>query len=289
MATNTTIHEIEVEDREYVRHGDTPLLARLFKPRGRGPFPIMVEVHGGAWVNGNRFNGEEANKALAKTGVIVVALDFRVPPEAPYPTSLADIHYGIRWCKTHAEEWNGRADRIGAMGTSSGAHQAMLLGIQHQNSRYGALLSPPSSVPVDAVLGCIILCSPVIDPLGRYHYAKGLRGDCTPPEGFAERVVPMHNQYWQTEEAMAEGDPLRILDRGDYITLPPVFLLARMYEESHPLPDREKFIKKYTEAGGHLDVTIFEGTNDGLFSDPSSSIAKKALQQMRSFINEHIE
>ena len=289
MAINTTIHEIEVEDREYVRHGDTPLLARLFKPRGRGPFPIMVEVHGGAWVNGNRLNGEEANKALAKTGVIVVALDFRVPPEAPYPTSLADIHYGIRWCKTHAEEWNGQAVRIGAMGTSSGAHQAMLLGIQHQNSMYGALLSPPSSVLVDAVLGCIILCSPVIDPLGRYHYAKGLRGDCTPPEGFAERVVPMHNQYWQTEEAMAEGDPLRILDRGDYITLPPVFLLARMYEESHPLPDREKFIKKYTEAGGHLDVTIFEGTNDGLFSDPSSSIAKKALQQMRSFINEHIE
>ena len=44
-----TTYEVDIEDVEYLRHGDTPLLARLFRPRGRGPFPIMVELHGGAW------------------------------------------------------------------------------------------------------------------------------------------------------------------------------------------------------------------------------------------------
>ena len=288
MATDTRNHEIEVEDREYLRHGDTPLLARLFKPRGSGPFPTMLEIHGGAWVKGNRFNGDTANEALAKTGVVVAALDFRVPPAAPYPASLADIHYGIRWCRTQAETWNGRGDRIGAMGTSSGAHQAILLGMRPHDSRYAALSSPPSAGTVDGVLSCVIMCSPVIDPLGRYHYAKGLRNDCSPPEGFAQRIVPMHDQYWQTEEAMAEGDPLRILDHGNYTALPPVLLLARSYEDSHPVPDREKFIKKYPNAGGHLDVTIFEGKNEGLLSDLASPVAKKALQQMSSFIHQHI-
>jgi acetyl esterase len=43
------IHEFDVEDIEYLRHGDKPLLARVFRPRGEGPFPALVECHGGAW------------------------------------------------------------------------------------------------------------------------------------------------------------------------------------------------------------------------------------------------
>ena len=215
MAISTqTTYDIDIADVEYLRHGDKPLLARLFKPRGSGPFPIMVELHGGAWVRGDRLNGNAANEALAKNGVIVAALDFRVPPVAPYPASLADIHYGIRWCKTQAAAWNGRPDWIGAMGTSSGAHQAMLLGMRPHDPRYAALPLPAGAAAVDGTLGCVIMVSPVIDPLGRYLYAKGLRQDCTPPAGFAERVVPMHDQYWQTEEAMAEGAPARILAVG---------------------------------------------------------------------------
>ncbi len=112
MTTRTQTYDVDIADVEYLRHGDTPLLARLFKPRGSGPFPIMIELHGGAWVRGNRLNGNAANEALAKTGVIVAALDFRT--EAPYPASLADIHYGIRWAKTQAAAWNGRPDRIPA-------------------------------------------------------------------------------------------------------------------------------------------------------------------------------
>ena len=41
-------YEIDIQDVEYLRHGETPLLARLFIPRGSEPFPIMVELHGGA-------------------------------------------------------------------------------------------------------------------------------------------------------------------------------------------------------------------------------------------------
>src|SRR2546427_10975730 len=154
MAINTsTTCAIDIEDVEYLRHGDTPMLARLFKPRGSGPFPIMVELHGGAWVRGDRLNGNASNEALAKHGVIVAALDFRVPPVAPYPASLADIHYGIRWCKTQATAWHSRPDWIGAMGTSSGAHQAMLLGMRPHDPRYAALALPAGTAAGDGALG----------------------------------------------------------------------------------------------------------------------------------------
>jgi acetyl esterase/lipase len=289
MATNTqTTYEVDVTDVEYLRHGDQPLLARLFRPRGSGPFPIMVELHGGAWVRGNRLNGNAGNEALAKNGVIVAALDFRVPPVAPYPASLADIHYGIRWCKSQAAAWNGRGDRIGAMGTSSGAHQAMLLGMRPNDPRYAALSMPAGTAAVDGTLACVIMVSPVIDPLGRYLYAKGLRQDVTPPAGFADRVVPMHDQYWQTEAAMAEAAPGRILAGGERTALPPTLCLRRVYEEGHPRPDLDEFVLQYRKAGGQIELTVFEGEGEGLLRDPSSKVAQQALEQMTTFIRQHL-
>ena len=141
MATSARTYEIDVADVEYLRHGDTHLMARLYRPQGTGPFPIMVELHGGAWGRGDRLDGDAANEALAKNGVIVAALDFRMPPDAPYPASLADIHYGIHWCKPHAAAWNGQPDPVCSMGTSSCSHHPMLLGI------------PPGAPPPNQVAG----------------------------------------------------------------------------------------------------------------------------------------
>ena len=52
--TTATRYEIDVEDVEYLRHGDKPLLARVYKPRGAGPFPLIIDLHGGAWCNKDR-------------------------------------------------------------------------------------------------------------------------------------------------------------------------------------------------------------------------------------------
>jgi acetyl esterase len=283
-------YDIDIEDVEYLRHGGKPLLARLHKPQGSGPFPIIVELHGGAWCRGDRTNDSVLNEALARRGIVVAALDFRMPPDASYPGSLADIHYGIRWCKTQAAVWGSHPDRIAAMGSSSGAHQAMLLGMRPHDPRYAALPLPAGAASVDGTLGCVILCSPVIDPLGRYQYAKGLRQDCTPPEGFADRVVPSHDQYWQTEEAMAEAAPARALARGEKTELPPVLYLSRGYETAHPRPDLDEFVKQYRKAGGHVDLAIFEGEGDGfLTKNLSSPAAQQAFEQLIAFVHHHLD
>src|SRR5262245_15972902 len=106
--TSTTLqrYDIVVEDIEYLRHGDTPLLARLFKPRGAGPFPLIIDLHGGAWNLGDRLMDTPINEPLAQSGVVVAALDFRMPPVAEYPASLADVNYAIRWFKTQASTWH---------------------------------------------------------------------------------------------------------------------------------------------------------------------------------------
>ncbi len=87
---------------------------------------------------------------------------------------------------------------------------------------------------------------------------------------------------------MAEGAPARILARGERTALPPVLCLARSYEEAHPAPDREEFVRQYREAGGQIDVTIFEDEGPGLLSDLSLPVAKQTLEQMAAFIHQHI-
>ncbi len=283
-----TTYDVLIEDVEYLRHGDKPFQARLFKPQGNGPFPVMIELHGGAWVNGTRENGNAGNEALARNGIIVAALDFRVPPEASYPASFQDIHYGIRWAKAHAAEWNGNAARIGAMGTSSGAHQAMLLGMRPFDSRYAALSLTNGASEVDGTLGCVIMVSPVIDPLGRYNYAKGIREDVKPPESVGERTIQMHDMYWVTEEAMAEGAPARALAAGEKTETPPTLCLVREYEAAHPRPDLLEFVSQYQNAGGQIDLTVFEGEGEGVLRDLSTDVAQRALERMTSFINQHL-
>ena len=283
-----TTYDVQIEDVEYLRHGDKPFQARLFKPQGDGPFPVMIELHGGAWVNGTRENGNVGNEAIARNGIIVAALDFRVPPEASYPASFQDIHYGIRWAKAHAAEWNGNAAKIGAMGTSSGAHQAMLLGMRPHDSRYAALSLTNGASDVDGTLGCVIMVSPVIDPLGRYNYAKGIREDVKPPESVGERTLRMHDMYWVTEEAMAEGAPARALAAGEKTELPPTLCLVREYESAHPRPDLLEFVSQYQNAGGQIDLTVFEGEGEGVLRDLSTDVAQQALEQMTAFINQHL-
>jgi len=165
------------------------------------------------------------------------------------------------------------------------------------DSRYSALPIMTDRPTVDGTLDAVILCSPVIDPLGRYHYAKGLREDCTPPAGIAERVVPMHDLYWLTEEAMAEAAPARILARGERTSLPPVLLLAHSYEDAHPLPDRDEFVRQYRKAGGQIDESIFDGEGELLaggatkgfsLQNQFSPVAKQGLEKMTSFIRQHL-
>src|SRR5262245_60019739 len=67
----------DVDDVEYLRHGGRPLLARVFKPKGDGPFPALVEVHGGAWCLSDRTTERLRHEYMASHGIVSVALDFR--------------------------------------------------------------------------------------------------------------------------------------------------------------------------------------------------------------------
>jgi acetyl esterase/lipase len=287
-------YDIDIEDVEYLRHGDAALLARLFKPRGNGPFPAIVELHGGAWCLGDRLNDTTINERLAHAGILVAALDFRVPPAASYPASLADINYGIRWLKSQAAALKTRPDMVCTFGISSGGHQAMLLGMRPQDPRYSAIALPG----FDAGVRGVIMGAPVVDPIGRYRYAKQLKESGKPYPDFVDMVLPLHDKYWKTEDAMTEGSPVQALERGERVELPPVLYIQDARDIVHPRPQLERFVELYRKAGGEVELELSEGAADAFMPrnppkalgamyekrDPSSPAASRTLEKMISFV-----
>ena len=289
MAAALTVHDIEVEDVEYLRFGNKALLARLYKPRGGGPFPLLVDIHGGAWCHGDRLNDVVISEALARSGVAVAALDFRMPPEASYPASLTDIHYGVRWLRTRADTLGLRVDKVGALGVSSGGHPAMLLAMRPQDARYAAFKPPYGVTDVGMRLDYLVLCWPVIDPLARYQYAKKLRDGDEPYPGFVDRVLPAHDQYWRDEETMAEGNPVLALERGETVDLPPVLYVQGTKDVAHPRPDLDRFVEQYRKAGGQVELKLFDGEAEGFINrKPTSAVAGQAVTQIIEFVHHQI-
>ena len=128
-------YDIESVDVEYRRDGDKVWLARVFKPRGVGPFPTLLDVHGGAWANGDRLMNETTDIGIAKSGVVVAAIDFRTSKDAPHPAAQEDINYATRWLKAHAAEFGGTAESLGGVGWSSGGHQIMMAAMKPRELR----------------------------------------------------------------------------------------------------------------------------------------------------------
>jgi acetyl esterase/lipase len=277
----------DVEDVEYLRHGDAPLLLRLFKPRGKGPFPLMIDLHGGAWCNLDRTSDILFNEALAESGVAVAALDFRMPPQAGYPASLADINYATRWLKSKAADLNVRGDRVGYIGISSGGHQGMLAAMRPTDPRY-ASIPLAGAKGVDAKVACVVMVWPVIDPLGRYNHAKKVTSAGGKYPEQLDRVIPSHIKFWGNEAAMDEGSPVAILDRGEAIDMPPVLYVQGANDVVHPRPHLERFVELYRRRGGKVDLALYEGEAEGFIRNPDSKAGPQAMRRIIDFVHAQI-
>src|SRR5690348_3232931 len=103
-------------DVEYRRSPFRALNARIYRPEGNGPFPVLLDLHGGAWNDQDRTANQLMDRGLAQYGILVVAIDLHWASESPYPTSVQDAHFGLRWLKAHCAEWGGDPATVGILG-----------------------------------------------------------------------------------------------------------------------------------------------------------------------------
>ncbi len=103
----------------------------IYLPRnGRGPFPVILQIHGGAF-----FEGDKGDRQLSPVlsalgrGYAVAAMNYRLSGEAHFPAAIQDVKAAIRWVRAHAREYSLDATRMATWGDSAGAHLAVLAAV----------------------------------------------------------------------------------------------------------------------------------------------------------------
>ena len=265
--------EIKTWDVEFREAPKRTLLARVYQPQGAGPFPVLLDLHGGAWNNKDRTANSTMDESLARSGILVVAVDLTRAHEAPYPASVQDANYAVRWLKANAATWNGDAAKIGVYASSSGGHVAELLAMRPRDPRYNSI--PLAAAPnVDATVAYVAMRSPVSNTFARYENAERRRN---------ESMMKNNKVFFDPWETIHEGNPQEILEREEKVTLVP-FLIMQGALDDNVLPEvQEKFAKTYRSAGGECDYRLFENAVHEWVAEPGPQ-TDKAVEVAKEFI-----
>lgn len=254
------------------------LMARIYQPKGKGPFPAVLDLHGGAWTRKDRLAEEPMDRALASSGLLVVAVDLTLAAEAPYPACVQDANYAVRWLKANAARWNGDVSRLGVYGSSSGGHVAELLAMRPRDPRYSAI--PLAGAPDvdssqgDATVSWIAMRSPPSNTIARYENAERRKN---------ETMIQSNKTFFSPWESIHEGNPQEILDRGEKVTLVPLLIMQGALDDNVLPAMQEKFIDAYRAAGGACDYRLFADSTHEWVAEPGPQ-TDKARTTVKEFI-----
>ena len=266
--------ELQVKEVEFRRNAaGRMLMARIYQPKGSGPFPVVLDLHGGAWNNKDRHAEEPMDRALAASGLLVVAIDMTLAPEAPYPACVQDANYGVRWLKANAATWNGDASKLGIYGSSSGGHVAELLAMRPHDARYNTI--PLAAAPkVDATIAWAATRSPISDTVARYENAEHRNN---------AGMIKANKTFFNPWETIDESNPREILERKEKVTLVPLLIMQGALDDNMLPAAQENFVKLYKAAGGSCEYHLFENSVHEWVAQPGPQ-TDKAREMVKAFI-----
>ena len=249
------------------------LMARIYQPDGPGPFPVVLDLHGGAWNAKDRHAEEPMDRALASSGLLVVAIDMTLATEAPYPACVQDANYAVRWLKVNAQKWNGDGSKVGVYGSSSGGQVAELLAMRPHDARYNAI-PLPGGERIDATVAWVAMRSPVSNPLARYENAVEMK---------REPMMHNHKTFFIPWDAIHESNPQEILDRHEKITFVPFLIMQGALDDNVRPAVQEKFVASYKAAGGDVQFHVFEDSEHEWVAKPGPR-TDEARVMVKAFI-----
>jgi acetyl esterase/lipase len=119
----------------YAAPDGTPLVADIYEPKGKGPFPGIVFIHGGGWRTGDRQQLRKQAQYMAERGMVGMAIEYRLAPAHPFPAALEDSKAAVVWLREHAKQYHVDKRKIAAIGSSAGGHLAAMLGVESASGK----------------------------------------------------------------------------------------------------------------------------------------------------------
>ncbi len=255
----------------YATVNGQPLLLDLHLPAKPDRAPLVVYLHGGAWMNGDR---TQYPAFLVERGFAVASLDFRSTNEAPYPANVHDIKAGIRFLRANAARLGYSAERIALAGASSGGHLAALVGVTNGEAsfegRQGDHLGTSSSVQA------------IVSYFGASNLTTILAQSTT--AGHAVREPALRKLFGgpaDPKSAIArEASPVFHVDARD----PPLLLLHGDQDAQMPINQMHELEGAYAAAGLTAEMRVLHGVGH----DGAPFFSGKPTEWVVTFLNRTI-
>ncbi len=239
--------------------GDIP--ARVYRPGTEGALPTVVLFHGGGWVIGDLDTHDNMARSICRDcDAVVVSVDYRLAPEAPFPAAVDDALAATRWLGEHLADFGG-SQTLAVAGDSAGGNLAAVVAQQVRDAGGPALAAQ-------------LLVYPATDVPGEYP-SREENG-----EGYFLDAVTM--EWFINHYAADPGhhtDPrLSPLQASSLAGLPPAVVVTAEYD---PLRDEGAAYAQALEAAGvRVDYRRFDGMIHGFFDmGPHSAGAQKAVDE----------
>jgi acetyl esterase/lipase len=246
--------------------GDADLTLDLAMPAdGNGPFPAVVCIHGGGWVEGDRKQMAQTIHALARRGYVAVSPDYRLAPHDRFPAAIEDCKAAVRWLRANARQYKIDPDHVGAVGFAAGGHLACLLGLTDKDDGLdGDGGNADQSSRVQAVVS-------FFGPTDLA--AKDWNLNVT-----AKNLIPLLGGTADDKpEAYRKASPLTYASKN----AAPLLIFHGSDDKVVPLEQSRALAKKINEAGGFAHLVVLDGEGHGF--QPEKTL--RCVTQMVGFLD----
>lgn len=234
----------------YAEPSGLPLRYDFFRPDSDIPTPLVVCIHGGGWISGEKESMHEVAEMLASQGYAAACPQYRLAPLHPFPSPVEDILACVTHLRAESERRGLDPQRFASLGNSAGGHLAAMAGL----SKY-------SDSRVQAVVD-ICGISDVTDPHGQ-HFPVSL--------GFLEQF--MARPFVGYEELYRLASPLHLVEPG----VPPFLIVHGEADDIVPYGQSVALAKKIEEAGGEAKLYVFPGEGHAFSLESWMEIEKLIL------------
>ena len=248
--------------------GGKELKIDIAYPEGKGPFPAVLCVHGGAWRFGSRKEMARWIKYLAADGYVAASLSYRLLPDATWPEPIEDCKTAVRFLRANADKYHINKEHISALGYSAGGHLVAMLGVTGRDAGFDGKDYPGESSRVQVV----------VDFFGPTDLTKYGNDESAQNSTFAPLLG---GRCKDKPEAYKNASPINYVSKDAAR-----FLILQGTKDWLVSPEHSReFYKKLKDAGAQPELVEIDGASHGFFGENG----KKANAAALKFLEEQLK
>jgi acetyl esterase/lipase len=259
-----------LRDIAYVHDGHERQKLDLYLPKQKqdAPLPLIIWVHGGAWLSGSKENCPSAR--FLRHGYVAASINYRLSQHAIFPAQIEDCKAAIRYLRANAEKYNIDPNRIGVWGASAGGHLVALLGTSGDAKEFDKGPNLHVSSRVQAV--CDFFGPTDLTKMSAFESSM----DHDAPDSPESKLVGGPVQ--ENKEACKRANPITYVSKDD-----PPFLICHG-DKDMLVPHNQSVLlnEALKNAGVNVKFHTVKGGGHG-FRDPEVD------KMVREFFDEHLK